>query len=159
MRKVAAYTEIKKVEGARNTGKINIDLITPAEYRYIQVTLGNHIIPNQGTYGYRLGDIKIFSAADGFSITDVSVNEIANNKIKAAASCVNYGQTQKNVVVIVALYDENDMLVDAAMSPETEILGALTVTAEMEKKAYEYAKVFVWDGLNAMEPYIENLTK
>lgn len=154
------YTVIKTVTGVRNTGKINIDLGTPAEYRYIKVTLDDNYKLSDGAYGYRLGDIKVFSAADsGFGMTDVSVNEIAGNKIKAAASCFNYGQVAKKVVVIVALYDENDMLVNVAMSPETDVLGAATVTATAAKTAYKYAKVFVWDGLTAMSPYVESLTK
>lgn len=154
------YTVIKTITGVRNTGKINIDLGTPAEYRYIKVTLDDNYKLSDGAYGYRLGDIKVFSAADsGFGMTDVSVNEIADNKIKAAASCFNYGQTPKTVVVIVALYDENDMLVNVAVSPETQLSGAATVTAVAAKTAYKYAKVFVWDGLTAMSPYVESLTK
>lgn len=92
-------------------------------------------------------------------VTDINGNELASfspyGLVKASTSAVNSTDSQKNVTLIVAVYDKKGLVKSSMESvniPSYENAEVNAVVVMPENVQGCYLKVFVWDGKDAMHP-------
>ena len=145
----------------------NIDIVC------VKAGMGARVCSGWDTSWYEFSTVR-----EQFVPKDAKVEKSGNTvtgKIKVANNAESNATAVKNpsATVIMALYDANGKMIDCGMSAATELPERngnagdteaariqapptfVEITATAEVSDYAYAKFFVWDGANTMNPFTE----
>lgn len=144
----AAPTEIAKITGISGKGASIVE-------NYLYTTKDNTI------QSLKLYDYKV-------SYGDIVFNKtiVGNNDTKASVTVTNNTQTATTPILIVALYSNDNKLVDIAVTntetvePNTSKSVSATISSgKIDGNAsYYYFKAMLWDNLQSITPIKESVT-
>lgn len=123
------------VEGYSDTVSITVNVTAP-------------IIPEQ----------KSYTVASSFNLSSLQPGKV----LDVQTTITNNNSTIRSVLTIVALYDENEKMVNAAYSPKDIPVGkteALRAGFKLPSTVTNYkVRVFVWDGTNISSSTMQSLS-
>ena len=123
----------------------------PVKCRYIKINLKESSVNSSGKYEYRLGDIGIYSAGNGFRAYKPTIT--ADDSSVTAKSSYTGSGTDSEMLLLLALYNGDSLVkADKIILTDASVAADLSVRINTSGITYTKAKAFVWNNINELIP-------